>query len=712
MAFSFHAYCLAGVVLLAACSVQDARSQDPPVAPSRSQLAPSASQPIPRASKTSPPLAPPSVSPSAALRFAAPQLVLDAGAFLTEVYGLAFSPDGRLLAASGEKVVRLFDVSSGELLQTLRGDRSPSLYGNTYGMAFSPDGEWFLVGVHDDHQHGSIRAYRTDDWSDIAELLPGHNAPCRQLEFSPDGKFLVSADANGQILVWDWPVRRIVKRIPPRNPDAPIVDKLTFSLDGRTLLTVESDGPHLYSIPDGRPRRAQDPLPAELRNWVGGVLTNQIQWPLGTVKEPRAYDFDFARATWAAAAPGKQGGKTLHWAAVWTSSSNDRAHASSAGTIYRGHAWTIRAVAISPTENVVASADKFGEIHLWDLHSGKALQRIVGQGKPIYQAAFDASMDRIQFGVRPDVARWSLNHYGVASKVLDLRGRVVRSIESLGPHQPQPIDEAPRLGDASLKFLAPNAQRSAFEIIKMRGDRRVSSYRMPTGLYLSTYSFLNERRLGVAQPVLLGDREGWLGMWDSGRDELARYFTGHSSQITSISAAPQAHVFVTGSTDRTIRLWSLLDHRPTGIFDFKYENSTVQVVPSDSSSAKAGVRPGDRILSIEGIALDEMYDRMLMGTFPYQAGQVVRVAMQRGAQRFEYAMKLKQGFDLVEPLLSIFIGDQDQWIMWTPQGYYDASPGADQLIGWHVNRGPEHRRNSTELSSFARSCIAPMSLIR
>src|SRR5579885_3658683 len=27
------------------------------------------------------------------------------------------------------------------------------------------------------------------------------------------------------------------------------------------------------------------------------------------------------------------------------------------------------------------------------------------------------------------------------------------------------------------------------------------------------------------------------------------------------------------------------------------------------------------------------------------------------------------------------------WVLWTPSGYYDASPGAEDLIGWHVNNG-------------------------
>jgi WD40 repeat protein len=41
-----------------------------------------------------------------------------------------------------------------------------------------------------------------------------------------------------------------------------------------------------------------------------------------------------------------------------------------------------------------------------------------------------------------------------------------------------------------------------------------------------------------------------------------------------------------------------------------------------------------------------------------------------------------------QELLALFVHRIDKrWIAWTPKGYYIASPGAEELIGWHVNRG-------------------------
>lgn len=33
--------------------------------------------------------------------------------------------------------------------------------------------------------------------------------------------------------------------------------------------------------------------------------------------------------------------------------------------------------------------------------------------------------------------------------------------------------------------------------------------------------------------------------------------------------------------------------------------------------------------------------------------------------------------------------DRKRWVLWTPSGYFDASPGAENLIGWHVNQGKD-----------------------
>jgi hypothetical protein len=43
-----------------------------------------------------------------------------------------------------------------------------------------------------------------------------------------------------------------------------------------------------------------------------------------------------------------------------------------------------------------------------------------------------------------------------------------------------------------------------------------------------------------------------------------------------------------------------------------------------------------------------------------------------------------------QEVLALFAhADRQRWIMWTPEGFYDASPDAEELIGYHLNRGKD-----------------------
>ncbi len=40
-----------------------------------------------------------------------------------------------------------------------------------------------------------------------------------------------------------------------------------------------------------------------------------------------------------------------------------------------------------------------------------------------------------------------------------------------------------------------------------------------------------------------------------------------------------------------------------------------------------------------------------------------------------------------ENILTLFRGTNDEWVIWTPQGYYAASINGDNMIGWQINKG-------------------------
>ena len=76
------------------------------------------------------------------------------------------------------------------------------------------------------------------------------------------------------------------------------------------------------------------------------------------------------------------------------------------------------------------------------------------------------------------------------------------------------------------------------------------------------------------------------------------------------------------------------------------------------------------------------------------SGKLVAAAYDDGTIRWH---RLSDGEEL---LAFFFHADRTRWVLWTPSGYYDASPGGEDLIGWHVNRGEDQAADFFPASRF------------
>jgi WD40 repeat protein len=115
------------------------------------------------------------------------------------VGSVAYSPDGKVLASGDEKgFIRLWDLTSGQLLKTLKGH---SAWVN--GLAFQQDGER-LFSISED---GTARVWRVSDGSQETVLELGQAGS--SLALDPRGQVLALGVQDGRVYLWspltnDW----------------------------------------------------------------------------------------------------------------------------------------------------------------------------------------------------------------------------------------------------------------------------------------------------------------------------------------------------------------------------------------------------------------------------------------------------------------------------------------------------------------------------
>jgi dipeptidyl aminopeptidase/acylaminoacyl peptidase len=148
------------------------------------------------------------------------------------IAALAFSPDGKQLAASGYHEVTLWEPTTGKLLRRVK-----NLPQRIQALAWHPQGQWLAVGGGSPGQSGEIALVDVAK-GEVAKVLGTTIDTVMALAFDKDGTRLAAGGADNAIRLFSVPEGKELRLL---QQHADWVLGLAFSPDGKHLASASRD---------------------------------------------------------------------------------------------------------------------------------------------------------------------------------------------------------------------------------------------------------------------------------------------------------------------------------------------------------------------------------------------------------------------------------------------------------------------------------------
>lgn len=518
-----------------------------------------------------------------------------------EIGTIKFSPDGTLLAVVSSVGIWLYDVDTSKELALLPRHKEGfniSMRSTAGGafirniLAFSSDSK-LLASASED---GTIRVFDVKTYTELRTLYKGEQtavnpfdgSPYKSLMFSPDGNTLTSLQGVGErrLKVWDVTSGALLSEVsgrigglplqkndpgvlakvevstdPSKNKQDDPLLALTLSPDGSTFAATKSTITVSNGIPD-----------TEIK--LGNVRSGELELPVLKIQsispntDPNQPNKSFYPIRDLLFSPD---GTTL--AGIEYSYSRERNKNSQRIRHTKIRLWYVstgREVAtilpqqsevnpqppifdFSPDSRTLVTVDKGAPIQLWDVSTGKEISSInIPEFKP-HEPWYKGVISSLAFHPNGNTLAVVIDETGNGRNFsLQLWNKDKGRIDKILISHPMLYT----LGVAET-ILCMNAYT-----IEIRDINTGSKLQDVTKHWKELFQHFREIRPGTftVSPnfavAAIGDKGGFLELWDTQQAKRLRTLTGHTDNITAAAFSMDASKLASGSKDKSIRIWN------------------------------------------------------------------------------------------------------------------------------------------------------------
>ncbi|HYF11742.1 MAG TPA: WD40 repeat domain-containing protein, partial [Actinomycetota bacterium] len=513
-----------------------------------------------------------------------------------ELVGVSFDAAGERLAANAvDGTVRIWDVASGEETQVLHGPEGEELklMGWPIVPIFSPDGAlvasggWGLNGTVWDVRTGAIEA-----------LLTGHVWEVSAVDFSSNGRTLATTSPDGTVRLWDPATWELTATFAGTTADQ---YTLAFSPRGKRIATGGGDGTaivwdaatgeQLASLsgheaqidgvaftPDGS-RLLTASADGTTRVWD---VTTGGERDLLTVKGPasRLGGVVFSPDGSTFAVPGDPSGV--------------RIHDTGTGDVVMelaGHDAVLWDLAFSPDGRLLAGSAGTGvpgpdyvpnrSVPIWDLASGALVTTLDGHRRQVTAVEF-----------APDGEIVVTASFDETLRIWDPRtGEELRAIDAGG--DAYGLTFGPD-GGSLFAGIGLEPTVSIFDVATLTLEGELSGHTA----YIQDLEILGDDRL------VSGSGDGTARVWDLGTREEVATMRGHTGMVVNVDASPDGTWIATAGFDGTAKLWDAA----TGdeVMTFFGHDRIVNTVAFSPDGRVLATASGDGTVALRLLPVDEL----------------------------------------------------------------------------------------------------------